>query len=141
MTTTRDVPHFPQVVHYVFKRWEPMRVRIVGPLLLLLPLCLSALLAPHYGQYPAVALSFAVYYTTLTASIVVYRLSPFHPLAKYPGPVLAKVSRCWFAHVALKGKQHLVLVELHNRYGDIVRIGESSKLPSFAPYSPDSRSE
>lgn len=43
--------------------------------------------------------TFAIFHTTLISSIVLYRLSPFHPLAKYPGPVLAKISKLWFVSV------------------------------------------
>ncbi|PSR70846.1 hypothetical protein PHLCEN_2v13287 [Hermanssonia centrifuga] len=36
---------------------------------------------------------------------------------------MCKVSKIWLAYVASKGKQHLYIQDLHNRYGDAVRIG------------------
>jgi D-serine deaminase-like pyridoxal phosphate-dependent protein len=65
----------------------------------------------------------AIYLLTLGASITAYRLSPFHPLAKYPGPVLARVSRLWAAQGVIRGYQHLESHELFARYGDVVRTG------------------
>ncbi|KAF8843964.1 cytochrome P450 [Paxillus ammoniavirescens] len=67
--------------------------------------------------------AYTLFLATLFASIVVYRLSPFHPLAKYPGPTLCKVSQFWAVLVASRGKTHLYRKKLHGRYGSIVRIG------------------
>lgn len=47
----------------------------------------------------------------------------FHPLARYPGPILCKISMFWLAKVAWGGKEHIYHQELHERYGDIIRIG------------------
>ena len=55
----------------------------------------------------------------------IYRLSPFHPLAKYPGPVLAKLSMFWLSWVSIKGARHVKIREVHAQYGEIVRIGAS----------------
>jgi hypothetical protein len=67
--------------------------------------------------------AFALYILSLGISIGAYRLSPFHPLAKYPGPTLAKVSRFWAARQFLKGQQHRLSHELFLKYGDVVRTG------------------
>lgn len=54
---------------------------------------------------------------------IAYRLSPFHPLAHYPGPLLCKVSKGWMAYFACRYKKsHIYVNELHQRYGDVVRI-------------------
>ncbi|KAL1717567.1 cytochrome P450 [Schizophyllum commune] len=64
------------------------------------------------------------YLATLVLSIAVYRLSPFHPLAAYPGPRLAAQTKWWMVHrVLLKGGRHLELQQCHRRYGTWVRIG------------------
>lgn len=47
----------------------------------------------------------------LSVSIVVYRLGPWHPLADYPGPVLAKLSKLWMGYCIVDGKRHLKLQE------------------------------
>lgn len=56
-------------------------------------------------------------------SIVVYRLSPFHPLAKYPGPIACKISQLWAVLIYSRGKAHHYRKLLHDQYGPIVRIG------------------
>ncbi|KAL1676328.1 cytochrome P450 [Schizophyllum commune] len=65
----------------------------------------------------------ALYFASLSASIIVYRLSPIHPLASYPGPALAKVSKWYMAYYVARGTRHLLLKDLHARYGQWVRIG------------------
>ena len=89
--------------------------------------------------------TYTVFYTTLISSIVLYWLSPFHPLARYPGPALAKTSKLWFvsvpescnvwvsqtdavfsfqAYLGWQGKQHVHYRNLRKKYGgDIVRVG------------------
>jgi hypothetical protein len=65
----------------------------------------------------------AIYLLTLGTSIAAYRLSPLHPLAEYPGPVLARVSRLWAALGAIRGYQYLESHELFEKYGEVVRTG------------------
>ena len=56
---------------------------------------------------------------------MVYRLS-FHPLAKYPGPLLGRVTDWYSVYHAIKGTRHLDFYQLHQSYGDIVRYGPNS---------------
>jgi hypothetical protein len=94
-------------------------------LLFLLPVAIS--LASRPESLLAFVTNFAralpVFWAALAASVATYRLSPFHPLARYPGPLLARVSRLWALRVVLGGKQHLVSHQLFERYGDVVRTG------------------
>lgn len=63
----------------------------------------------------------------LCVSITVYRLSPWHPLAKFPGPTLARISKWFMVHrILVKGGRHTMLRELHERHGPYVRIGSSN---------------
>ncbi|KAJ7633029.1 high nitrogen upregulated cytochrome P450 monooxygenase 2 [Roridomyces roridus] len=108
--------------HIYFHKFEPQSAKI--PLLLLLvepgavvlvlggPVCLLRLL-----------FSYIVFWSSLSFSIVLYRLSPFHPLAQYPGPTICKVTKLWGVAVAAGGKQHLYLKKIHDRYGPYVRTG------------------
>ena len=48
--------------------------------------------------------------------MVVYRLF-FHPLAEYPGPLLARVSGFHQLYHARKGDRHLEFWRLHEKYG------------------------
>ncbi|KAK7032813.1 cytochrome P450 [Favolaschia claudopus] len=112
------------VCHLVFNRLEPRTILQFVCLLALVPLLLSRLLVPHTsGILNALVLTFAVYWISLVSSVVLYRVSPLHPLAKYSGPLLCKVSKIWFSAIAMKGKQHVYYLQLHERYGDVVRIG------------------
>ncbi|KAI1616906.1 cytochrome P450 family protein [Exophiala viscosa] len=45
------------------------------------------------------------------------------PLAKVPGPFIARFSRWWLAYHGWKGDFHELLTSLHEQYGDVVRIG------------------
>ncbi|KAF2002187.1 cytochrome P450 [Amniculicola lignicola CBS 123094] len=58
----------------------------------------------------------------LVLSVIIYRLS-LHPLAKYPGPLLGRITDCYSVYHCLKGDRYLDFMELHNRYGNIVRYG------------------
>ncbi|PWN92576.1 cytochrome P450 [Acaromyces ingoldii] len=45
-----------------------------------------------------------------------------HPLAGVPGPRLAKVTRGWHTYKCFKGQWHQVILDLHEKYGPVVRI-------------------
>lgn len=62
------------------------------------------------------------YLAALGCSIGTYRLL-LHPLRKYPGPILGKLSKFHFSYVCGTGNSHRYLEKLHRRYGDIVRYG------------------
>jgi hypothetical protein len=76
------------------------------------------------SSYTAVPLAFTAYGGALMFFTLAYRLSPFHPLAKYPGPVIAKTSKWWAAYMSGRGDIHRYYKCLHDHYGDVVRIGE-----------------
>ncbi|KAK1997731.1 cytochrome P450 [Colletotrichum falcatum] len=47
----------------------------------------------------------------------------FHPLRDYPGPKLFAATRISFSRMITNGKSHQKLLELHKKYGPVVRIG------------------
>lgn len=57
--------------------------------------------------------------------VAVYRVF-FHPLAKYPGPFLAKLTDGYQLYHAWKGDRHLDFWRLHEQHGDVVRFGPNS---------------
>jgi hypothetical protein len=50
----------------------------------------------------------------------------FHPLAKYPGPFLAKFTDLYLTYYAYKGSRHLAFHRAHVQYGAYVRIGPNT---------------
>jgi len=68
----------------------------------------------------AAAIAYVVY-------VAVYNVC-FHPLSKFPGPVLARATPLWKAYtecVANRSFAH-VLVQLHARYGEMARLLSSA---------------
>ncbi|TFK75098.1 cytochrome P450 [Pluteus cervinus] len=110
--------------HLVYKKTETHEPSHAVVLLLVLPLCFAPFVVQHVrGIVEGVLITLFIYWTTLLSSVVAYRLSPWHPLAQYPGPLGCKVTKFWCALIALGGKQHVYYSELHKRYGDVVRVG------------------
>ncbi|KAI0424703.1 cytochrome P450 monooxygenase-like protein [Xylaria sp. FL1042] len=66
----------------------------------------------------ALALSIALYYTAQG----VYLLF-FHPLAKYPGPKFAAISDLWLIWGFSTERLPFIILDLHKKHGDVVRIG------------------
>ncbi|KAH7917926.1 cytochrome P450 [Leucogyrophana mollusca] len=58
--------------------------------------------------------------------LVGWRLSPFHPLASFPGPFWNRVTNLSVAYLTSTGKRHIAVKEYHDRYGTFVRIGPNS---------------
>ncbi|KAI9876588.1 MAG: hypothetical protein M1830_006166 [Pleopsidium flavum] len=54
--------------------------------------------------------------------VTVYRVT-LHPLAKYPGPLLAKITDWYSVYHLSKGDSHLNFYEAHQKYGRFVRFG------------------
>ncbi len=46
-----------------------------------------------------------------------------HPLARYPGPLLGRLTDWYNFYHSLKGDRHVDFVQLHKQYGEIVRYG------------------
>jgi tryprostatin B 6-hydroxylase len=72
------------------------------------------------------------YFTGLFLSITGYRLC-FHPLRKFPGPFVAKLSKTIYGpYMNRSGKMHLEQDEMHQKYGDFIRTGPN-ELCIFSP--------
>lgn len=67
-----------------------------------------------------------------TLGLAVYRIF-FHPLARYPGPVIAKLTDAYQLYHAYRGDRHLEFWRLHQRYGPAVRFGPNSLVFDSAP--------
>ncbi|EPS36574.1 hypothetical protein H072_9827 [Dactylellina haptotyla CBS 200.50] len=77
---------------------------------------LSVIDVSHYG-----AVGFGAFWVLRA----LYRLSPFHPLAKIPGPRLAATTQWYefYYNVYQDGQFIFKTVEWHEKYGPVVRIG------------------
>ncbi|KAK7042191.1 cytochrome P450 [Favolaschia claudopus] len=111
--------------HLYFKAYEPTDlVQLIG-LLVAPPVLLASLYTQlTLGEFlPRLFRSFLLYHSSLLLSILSYRISPLHPLSKYPGPIACKISKLWLAYVGSKGKLHIYVKSLHDKYGPVVRVG------------------
>ena len=114
-----------QVSHFLFNRYEPRRATAILSLVLAPPLIIAFWLYPsNRSPITALARSYAIHLASLVVSVVAYRLSPYHPLAAIPGPLLCKVTRLWALYIVQTGNQHRYYKSLHDRYGTHVRTGE-----------------
>ncbi|KAF8802455.1 cytochrome P450 [Phlegmacium glaucopus] len=112
------------LVHTIFKLTEPHSVLYLFALLFATPASLTVLYLPHaINIIHAVRNVFGLFWLVLASSILVYRISPWHPLAKHPGPLICKLTKFRLAFISLGGKQHIYYDHLHQKYGDVVRVG------------------
>ena len=109
----------------IFKQYEPSSIFVHFLLLCVAPALSAMVIAASLSAIHAAALSYLVFYASLVSSIVLYRLSPVHPLYHYPGPICLKISKLWLAWAAAQGNQHIYIAKLHEQYGDVIRIGSS----------------
>ena len=63
---------------------------------------------------------------------MVYRLY-VHPLAKYPGPLLWRISILPSLYYAWTGDRHLVVDKLHKRYGNALMLEIDLCITKFVP--------
>ncbi|PMB65937.1 Tryprostatin B 6-hydroxylase [Beauveria bassiana] len=61
----------------------------------------------------------------LLTSMLVYR-ALFHALCRYPGPFMARLSNFYLLFLSKRLQLYRELQQLHERYGDIVRLGPST---------------
>ena len=128
-----------QVVYLIFKRFEPVHIHQHFWLLVFPPALLAiALLSAHHAPQRALLLAYGVHWGTILAATLLYRASPWHPLASYPGPFAYRLSKLALAWATRDGTQWLHVKALHDRYGDIVRIG-ASRLPLDRGFAPSAR--
>ncbi|KAI0706615.1 hypothetical protein C8Q76DRAFT_801018 [Earliella scabrosa] len=73
--------------HQIFRKYETYSIPALAVLLLIPPALIIAFSAPPESTPGgALVLIYSSYLATLLSSIAIYRLSPFHPFARYPRP-------------------------------------------------------
>ncbi|KAI1789088.1 high nitrogen upregulated cytochrome P450 monooxygenase 2 [Ganoderma leucocontextum] len=107
------------VVHRVFRTYESYST--IAHFFCFLYTIFASSVPP--STFSTLFLCYATYLSTLVTSVVLYRLSPVHPLAPYPGPFWCRISKLWLASIAATGKQSRWFAALHDKYGDVVRVG------------------
>ncbi|KAF9476613.1 cytochrome P450 [Pholiota conissans] len=118
------------ITHLWMKSHNPLcldhflAVLLIAPLVLV---CISVLTTTGHLDFHcfinSAPAAFVVFYSALVVFVAAYRLSPYHPLAKYPGPKIMKITKLWGTWIAYKGKTHEYLKKLHDQYGPTIRIG------------------
>lgn len=71
---------------------------------------------------------FSCFYAALFTSITVYRFA-FHPLRKFPGPRLARLSKLYHVYLCNRENNYVALTRLHEQYGPVVRVGMHAPHP------------
>ena len=66
-----------------------------------------------------------------TIAVVTYRIF-FHPLAKYPGPWLGKITNLYAGYHSWRGDLHVDMLRCHEEYGDFVRYAPNGLLVNTA---------
>jgi hypothetical protein len=108
--------------------WDGVFYRIAAAAIALQPLALLLLRLAGLKLFQSLvtlAVLQTSYLASLFASIAVYRLF-FHPTRRFPGPFWARLWQWWrVSQFAKSEKGYLVVHELHQKYGDVVRIGQA----------------
>ena len=125
-----------KISYQCFHHLEPRSKLPLIFLFFVVPALLSIPISYHILWFAAaVLLAFVTYGCAVISFTLMYRLSPFHPLAKYPGPTLAKTSKLWGAYLCAKGDTHRRFKSLHDRYGDVIRVGSCLAIPLMYVWS------
>jgi hypothetical protein len=83
-------------------------------------------------QFPSYFLSIvALYIVAHVSFFFTYRLY-LHPLAKYPGPFLAKITSLYSAYHGYRRDIHIDVQACHEKCGDFVRYGPNKLLVNTA---------
>ncbi|KAF8958558.1 cytochrome P450 [Flammula alnicola] len=109
--------------HAWMKRCDPLPLKNVVLALATVPSIPVCVLFNQHSFLINLAWAYLVFHSVLVCSVVVYRLSSYHPLAEYPGPTIMKVTKFRGVWIAYTGKTHIYLKALHDKYGPTVRIG------------------
>ncbi|KAH7915810.1 cytochrome P450 [Hygrophoropsis aurantiaca] len=111
------------IAHFWFNKHEPEVSWSFFAIVALAPVPSAWMLFEHMSAQQAALIAYPLFIVTLLTSISIYRASPWHPLAEYPGPFLCKLTQFWNVWVMWGGKQHVYRLWMHEKYGPIVRIG------------------
>jgi hypothetical protein len=109
-------------VHFFCHFYEPRTAHGGLALVLLVPTILLPI-GDTAASVPLVLASYGYYIFSLCLSIVLYRLSPLHPLYHVPGPLLWRVTKLTGIWMTWTGHQHIYIKQAHDKYGPVLRTG------------------
>ncbi|KAJ6613936.1 cytochrome P450 [Mycena sp. CBHHK59/15] len=125
------------ISHVLFNRYEPNTLHFVGGLSVYSQVTTMVQWLQGNSVSASISTAFSsvgLYLLFLVFSITIYRLSPWHPLARFPGPRMAHLTKWWMVNqVVFRGGRHAMLQQLHAYHGPWVRVGPneiSVNLPS-----------
>lgn len=70
-------------------------------------------------------LSIVVLALTSVTAVTIYQLY-FHPLSRYPGPLLGRITQWYDVYHAYIGDKHILFHRLHEQYGPVVRYSPNA---------------
>ena len=79
--------------------------------------------------------------SAIVLTTIAYRVSPFHPLYQFPGPLIYKVTSLRTAYIVYSGRRHLIMAGLHAKYGEYVRTGQFFYASNLLAETPKMRSQ
>ena len=125
---TTHLTHDVQASHQTFRKHETYNILVHAGLLLGPPGLVALLVTsqdPSASLFGTTASLLKLHLATLSLSVATYRISPLHPLARYPGPYHRRISHLVSAFISIPGNRSRHFAALHKTYGDVVRSGET----------------
>ncbi|KAJ2998876.1 hypothetical protein NUW58_g188 [Xylaria curta] len=86
-----------------------------------LPASFAAVLASPASYLPRLGIALLLWASIVTVGHLVYNVF-FHPLRKFPGPLVCRATNLWRASKLLSGDLPQHVGRLHEQYGPVVRI-------------------
>ncbi|KAI1193961.1 cytochrome p450 monooxygenase [Nemania serpens] len=86
-----------------------------------LPASLVAALSSPSLYLPWLGITFLLWAFVSAAGRVIYNLF-FHPLRRFPGPLVSRATNLWRISKLFSGNLHQSVRQLHEKYGPVVRI-------------------
>ena len=105
--------------YFVFMLYTSVLVSLLG---LLIKKSLATLDNREDSPVSLLVLTGAVTYLSWKISTNYYK----HGLQRYPGPLLAKFTKLWHLLSVYRNEHHLSMIDIHRKYGPVVRIGPSA---------------
>ncbi|KAJ7318989.1 hypothetical protein DFH08DRAFT_714261, partial [Mycena albidolilacea] len=108
--------------HLYSNRHEPKSANVPLLMLTIEPILLLFTLTAPVSLFRILS-AYIVFGFTLCSSIIIYWISPWHPLTHISGPTIYKITKLWGMWVFSGSNQHTVNKVLHDKYGPFLQTG------------------